>query len=371
MNWFSRSVYSVLYFFFHNFSGAGNKPISDKYYENKRESTKLYKMIRWYERQLWSNNILNSNTVRSLEIPTINSDQISPEVFEFLSHNKTRPVVIKGLIKNTKAHNEWNPNYFQDFYGDIKIITLDNKLTGKKAYTSFNIPLGQERRKLYDILEQMKNHEGSSDSCTYINNVTSIFSDCPELLEDLELDQLKIIDDKINLDTVLKVNLFMGPENTGSSLHCAVGGNFFFNIYGHKRWLLIDPKYTPYLSSTPAHDFSFVISGEDAENPSELLQKIPRYEIVLEPGDVLFNPPWWWHAVHNEDFTIACAVRDHTCYSQSWYNNSTFMMNSSYWWRLNPWFMSLIKYIKGHNWMLQESLKSDQHVADTMAVKND
>ena len=74
---------------------------------------------------------------------------------------------------------------------------------------------------------------------------------------------------------------------------------------------------------------------------------------------------------NKSDFTIACAIRDHTCYSQSWYNNSTFMLNSSYWWRLNPWFISLIKYIKGHNWMLQESLKSDQHVADTMSVKND
>lgn len=372
MNWFTKTVYTVLYFFFHNFSGAGNKPKSDKYYDQslqtKRENGKLYKLLRRFERILWSNKLLNYDYKDNLDVPIVYVNQVNPEVFNLLTCNKTKPLVIKGLIKDTKASKEWNPSYFQDNYGDIEVITLDNKKTGTSAYTSFAIPLGQEHNNIYDILESMKNPEDTS--CTYINNVTSIFGECPELLCDLELDKLQAIDDQINLDTVLKVNLFMGPECSGSSLHCAVGGNFFFNIYGHKRWTLIDPKYTPYLSSTPAHNFSFVISGEDTDNPSDLLKKIPKYEIILEPGDILFNPPWWWHSVYNEDFTIACAVRDHTCYKQSWYNNPIFMINSQYWWRLNPWLMKLVKYVKGHNWMLQESLKSDQYVVDSMAVKN-
>jgi hypothetical protein len=38
--------------------------------------------------------------------------------------------------------------------------------------------------------------------------------------------------------------------------------------------------------------------------------KIPRYETVLEPGDFLFNPSWYWHAVKNKtDYTIAVANR--------------------------------------------------------------
>lgn len=371
MNLFYQILYSIIYFFFHNFSGAGNKPQSDKYYDNKnqikRENCKLYKITRWFERLSWSNQLFKYPTKTSLDLPIVYIDQITPEVFNLLTNNKTKPIVIRGLIKDTTAFNKWNPTYFQENYGDIEVITLDNKKTGMRAYTSFAIPLGQNKNNLYDIIEDMKNPKDTK--CTYINNVTSIFNDCPKLLEDLELDKLKYIDEKININTVLKVNLFMGPVTTGSSLHCAVGGNFFFNIYGHKRWILIDPKYTPYLSSTPAHNFSFVISGEDVENPSELLQKIPKYEIILEPGDVLFNPPWWWHAVHNEDFTIACAIRDHTCYLQSLYNNPVFMLNSPYWWKLNPWFLKIIKYIKGHDWLLQKSLKSDQGVADAMSIK--
>jgi hypothetical protein len=35
-----------------------------------------------------------------------------------------------------------------------------------------------------------------------------------------------------------------------------------------------------------------------------------RYEVELEPGDVLFSPPWWWHDVRNTtEETIGLATR--------------------------------------------------------------
>ena len=41
-----------------------------------------------------------------------------------------------------------------------------------------------------------------------------------------------------------------------------------------------------------------------------LYNAIPKLKIILEPGDLLINPPWWWHAINNKtDVTISVATR--------------------------------------------------------------
>ena len=41
-----------------------------------------------------------------------------------------------------------------------------------------------------------------------------------------------------------------------------------------------------------------------------LYQYCPKYEFILEPGDILFNPTWFWHEVDNlKNETIAVAIR--------------------------------------------------------------
>lgn len=56
----------------------------------------------------------------------------------------------------------------------------------------------------------------------------------------------------------------------------------------------------------------FAVSYLDicAANKGDYILNIPRYEILLDEGDMLFNPPWWWHAITNKTkYTIACANR--------------------------------------------------------------
>jgi len=41
-----------------------------------------------------------------------------------------------------------------------------------------------------------------------------------------------------------------------------------------------------------------------------IVSKLVRYTALLEPGDLLINPPWFWHAIENVDpFTIGVPSR--------------------------------------------------------------
>lgn len=77
----------------------------------------------------------------------------------------------------------------------------------------------------------------------------------------------------------------------------------FRQITGQKKWWFIPPSQTAYLkpsinvNSFSAHTHTMV--GKMDGEPSPWLNKIERYTAVLNPGDVLINPPWFWHGILN------------------------------------------------------------------------
>ena len=104
--------------------------------------------------------------------------------------------------------------------------------------------------------------------------------------------------------------LFFGGKGTGTTFHCAMKSNFFFNIKGRKKWTFIDPKYSKYMKGALSNSALFVVSKHDYFKNKSLLDNVPKYEIILEEGDVLFNPCWWWHCVENlSKYTIGVANR--------------------------------------------------------------
>lgn len=375
INFIDNLIYFILYYLFYKFSGAHNKPTSDSCYDPtlEHQNNIFYRLLRSYEKKK-----LNSFK-KNKEISNINDKLIThklpnlvltydneenKKMFLLKTNNKRSPIVIKGLIANCEACQKWSPDFFENKYGDTKLLTLKKGDKFKtNAYTSFTQKMACDYMSLKDSIKNMINN---NNDLTYINNVTEIFSKHPELIKDLGLNNISKIDTSINEESWLKVNLFMGGPRTGSSLHCAVAGNFFFNVYGKKKWILISPYYSKYLQSTPAENFEFVISGyniEDMDQFGTLNQLIPKYEIILEPGDVLYVPPWYWHYVHNEtDFTIGCAIRDHTVYTQSILNNPIFMLQSPYIYRLNPIILGMLKFLKGRNFLLQKSMDSDKYI---------
>lgn len=137
-------------------------------------------------------------------------------------------------------------------------------------------------------------------------------SNFPELEASLELETFKAA---LRVKSLYGMQIFIGPEGRGTSLHCGASLNIFVNIHGSKEWLLINPRHG--LWTKPNHQKQ----GHHSESPKtatqvlDLCRFIPVYRVALQPGDILINPTWWWHQVRNlEGISIASSVRvaDHT-----------------------------------------------------------
>lgn len=78
----------------------------------------------------------------------------------------------------------------------------------------------------------------------------------------------------------------------------------FRQIAGQKQWWFIPPSETCYLwpainvNGFSAHTKTRI--GKNEQFPqSPWFRKVTRYTTVLNPGDVLINPPWFWHGIKN------------------------------------------------------------------------
>lgn len=105
--------------------------------------------------------------------------------------------------------------------------------------------------------------------------------------------------DAATLSILSRANLSCPLCSARSDVHSAVGCNMFRMITGRKKWWLIPPSQTPYVrpalnpNGFSAHTLTKV-GKEDGGVPTDNMEKLERYTVVLEPGDVLLNPAWFW-----------------------------------------------------------------------------
>jgi len=82
--------------------------------------------------------------------------------------------------------------------------------------------------------------------------------------------------------------------------------------------------------------------GKFGAEPSPWLSKVVRYTSIVNPGDVLVNPPWFWHGILNlgeeGDIIIASPVR----YSKGAARDAAFRNNLMY--QVNALWTLYLKY---------------------------
>lgn len=117
----------------------------------------------------------------------------------------------------------------------------------------------------------------------------------------------------------------VGPKRSGTCVHLDPLGTSAWNtlLVGRKRWVLFPPDVPKHIVKGKNH----VRKGEDDEAVNYFMDILPRIkranspetlrcmELMQYPGDTIFVPGGWWHAVFNVEDTIA--VTQNYCSSQN------------------------------------------------------
>lgn len=268
--------------------------------------------------QLWLKQV-HSRIIRNLEqqdidssilkmpIPTVKAEEISAEDFWDTYVRTNTPVVIKGGAVDTTAYHNWTIDMFRERCGDLE-VRLINQSKNEHEDSMFRFEMG--------TIKQVIDSRGTENKL-YIVVCANIFNAYQELID--ELGCLKFQDYVGGNSTFFAgAQLFLGVHpSSGSHYHCERGNNLFFEIHGKKQWTLVHPDYLWLMY--PMLEEYFISCGSFIKNDysqtyldeyAPLHKYCPRYEAILEPGDILFNPSWVWHKIENlDEETIGVGTR--------------------------------------------------------------
>lgn len=216
--------------------------------------------------------------------------------------DKGSPVIIRGAAQSWGCVKKWTPDFFADKYGQYEQFKIDK--SGAQILAEKNSGATQEVTSIGEVVAKIK--EGSSEYA----NFNPLIHYCPELHDDLEVNWIFKLMHKFGYSKMYQ--LFMGGQNSGTDLHCAISDNLFVQVYGEKEWYILPPAMSAALHIPATREPCFH-SHIDFKNPDyerfPVLKHIKPYRIVLHPGDVFYNPPFYWHQVTNLTNSIGVAYK--------------------------------------------------------------
>jgi len=240
----------------------------------------------------------------SMEIPPqpfleMDGTKWSVEAFEIITHQYTRPVIVRNLFADIPAAS-WTEKRLAEHFKDRQFVVMgDNTLGGMRGGKSM----------LSTVPEVVKNVTAGGNQ--YMFNSNFLWPQDQELLEELGLDRLEP-----GIKPVL-AQFFLGIARPGekriggSPLHAAAPPNLNIQIKGSKQWTMIEPNMisylNPYMLQTQFAALAQVHFGQEGR-----WTNYPRLQGIVNPGDAIYIPPWYFHEVANipgPDWQISCALR--------------------------------------------------------------
>ena len=258
-----------------------------------------------------------NNTLQSEEVKNI-----CDEMLEYLETNnipyaekQSLPVLHiddKGAVEQIRQYVNDNVPFVirgvqLDVFNNMKFQTILRMFKNDKVLFSPSEPYCEEQviEEFGKILE---------NKC-YVSNVTNVFEKYGNALLTKE-DEDKL--SKINGGKLDTKQMFVGvTQGSGTKMHNAFSNNFFINIEGRKTWTFFNPNNSPlvypFFSESGVYNASesrFSKHGISDISKFPLLKYCPYYQYTVEPGEILYNPASWWHAIYNEtQITVAVSTR--------------------------------------------------------------
>jgi len=244
--------------------------------------------------------------IHTRPIPVI--DYETKEAEKLMKQQK--PVVIRnsGLVSSA---THWTLDYLQHNIGSEEnnvyvsktdeFIFYDAKRITPKL-KNFTLPNEHLKLKFSEFVDRMRGWKPGDDKIYLQQMLTDTVT--PNIMRDFKKfnwSWLRELENKLNWSGLTSNLLLIGQPGNITPVHYDMQQNMFAQVHGYKRILLFHPKYFTSLYPYPVHHPCDRQSQVDFEQPDydrfPNLHDLKGYEIVLEPGDVLYIPLHWWHYV--------------------------------------------------------------------------
>ena len=232
-------------------------------------------------------------------------DRVSSETFagEYLDQN--RAAIITDALSDWDAIGKWSPDYFSSALTTKRVTVA----VSSEAQFNYDPNKGIDEESARYRYAQMDFGTAVSAICQdrpghehYYLMQRSIPDEFPELLQDIRTPAWLDYQQPA-------VNLWFGSAQNVTPLHYDHTNNFFAQVYGRKRLTLFDPMQTDLLYPYPLEASASHISFIDPEQPD--FENYPKFRQacaltgVIEPGELLYLPAYWWHHVRSLQISIS------------------------------------------------------------------
>ncbi|KAL1518039.1 hypothetical protein ABEB36_001725 [Hypothenemus hampei] len=265
------------------------------------------------ENKPWYNDQLRHYDLEFGQIPRLH--YTDPKIDELIQQNK--PVVILGSDIVKSAKNRWTPEYLEEnlgnsghtvflskghkfkYYDESKILSRTNS-----HGVEFTPPTKKIRMKIGDFMKKLREWKPGQDRLYLqqpLNNTVG-----PSLVQDFvnfNWDYITKKQTKHQWGPLTSNLLLISQEGNVTPCHFDEQQNFFAQLHGFKRCILFPPSDFECLYPHPVYHPHDRQSMVDFDKPD--YEKFPNFkrangcETVVEPGDVLYIPIYWWHHVES------------------------------------------------------------------------
>ncbi len=262
---------------------------------------------------------MSATAIERIERPT-------PAVFlrEYVQTGK--PVILRNGLGSCKA-STWTPEYLRSVVGHRKLPVATSSRRHVFSYTTDGSAFGYRE---LDFATALGLLQQSSDVSYYVMQIP-VHLKLPELTADIELPPL------VSSSELRSTNLWVSAADTLTPLHFDSSNNLLAQVYGSKRVTLYAPEHSsamyPYAPWTSHPHVSEVDFKSPDPQRFPLFTRAAATTAILEAGDVLFLPAFWWHAVE----TLALSI------------------SLNFWWRIHPWQLFAPIVLQRLVWMFDRS----------------
>jgi hypothetical protein len=228
--------------------------------------------------------------------------ELTPRRFFADYYFANRPVVLRGLTGHWRARTAWTLDFFADRFGDER-VEISGDRNGDPYYEDRFV----DHRRELTMAEFIARIAAGAGNDIYLVAKNRLLerSAFASLLDDFDhpagfLDSTR---------SQGPPGLWLGGAGTVTPLHHDASNILLAQVLGRKLVRLIPP----YEIENVYNDRT-CFSAVDIDAPD--FASFPRFrdvlvlEAVLQPGDCVFMPIGWWHAVRSLDASISLSFQD-------------------------------------------------------------